>query len=141
MRTVQGTLTLCKCLLGLLGEERYPVPGQCSMHSGWVRMLRGEKPLLWSQSFGNKAKDCTLLPCPCLSFGSRGAGKCPQRERARWEQTTAYSDLCLVVPCYDHCAAGDRRISPGLALCARDQKQDFFLCASVSPFPQSSVPP
>lgn len=27
MRTVQGTLTLCKCLLGLLGEERYPDRG------------------------------------------------------------------------------------------------------------------
>lgn len=99
---VQGTLTLCICLFGLLGEKRDPVPGQCSMHFGWVMILRGEKRLMWSQPFGNKAEDCTLLPCPCLSFGSRGAGKgmCPQRERARWEQTTAYSDLCLVALCY-----------------------------------------
>lgn len=28
---IQRTLTLCKCLLGLLGEEGDPVPGQCSI--------------------------------------------------------------------------------------------------------------
>lgn len=28
---IQGTLTLCKRLLGLLGEEGDPVPGQCSI--------------------------------------------------------------------------------------------------------------
>lgn len=139
MRTVQGTLTLCKCLLGLLGEERDPVPGQCSMHSGWVMMLRGEKPLMWSQPFGNKVKDCTLLPCPCLSFGSRGAGKCPQRGRARWEQTTAYSALCLVVPCYDHCAAGDRRISPDWLYVLGIRNKTFSLCLSF-PIPTILCP-